>query len=250
MMNLRILPLVWRELKVNTTTHFVVGKIIVPTAYLLLFSLGFSYAFNGFYLNGEHVPYTSFFLPGLIALQVFLNYSYALSMVRWDRITNLITIIKIAGVGMGEYLLSKVFSTVLYSMLQGVYLILLGAVFFGRFPTFQGFVYMLVGIFVGCVFWVALGVVLGIVITNDVKRDIITTLVGLPASFASSVFYPLNMVHSSIFKAIVLLNPLTYLAQFLRNAYLFGTFDTISFLILLVASGLLSLLSYYTARNV
>ncbi len=164
--------------------------------------------------------YSSFVLPGIIALTIMQGGIYSLAYWMVDLKARGITKRMLATpLKQWQLVSSLVLARLVIVVIQAVILTLLGIfVFKAQFSgnIISTFALVLLG---GAIF-----LTIGLLISNYAKSydaaAPITSAVGLPLTFLSNVFYPLSVLPEPIQKIAKVL-PITYLADGLRQAYLF-----------------------------
>jgi ABC-2 type transport system permease protein len=216
------MPILWRECKITfTNSGRMVNHFLNPTLMLILFAIVFSLYTRSVRFGGETVPFVDFFVPGLLALQVFSLFTLTFSTVRIDNSRGFLADIAISKTSLISYYSGSLLANTLVAMLRVILLAVAAHVFLGSpLPgSINGFMVGLVGLFVGSVFWYSLGFVAGVFVTREDLRDVILSLLIMPTTFASTVYYNLDQMPRSIGN-IVRYNPLTYNVNILRDAFL------------------------------
>ncbi len=171
----------------------------------------------------SNMRYSSFVLPGVIAMTIMQGgiYSLAYWMVEL-KARGVIKRLLATPLKQWQLALSIVCARLVIVVAQVIVLTLLGffafhAQFAGNF--FSVLIFTLLG---GGIF-----LMVGLLISNFAKSydsaAPITSAIGLPLTFLSSVFYPLSILPPAL-QTVAKLLPITYLADGLRQAYLY-TFD-------------------------
>src|SRR5688572_18784937 len=115
----------WRQRITNL--GFVFWDLFVPAAYLMLFGTGFDYALaRSFIVDGREIEYTSYLLPGVIAMTAFsvaMNTSWGFFM---DKDSGIFYELLTYPITRREFLIGKVCFNVTISLLGALLTILLG----------------------------------------------------------------------------------------------------------------------------
>lgn len=219
---MNIMPIFWRECKVNSTNSAkIVNHFINPVISLILFAFIFSIYVKQIEYGAHVVRFVDFFIPGLLALQVFMLFSMTFSMVRIDNVNGLLANIAISKTGLYSYFVGSLLANLATTILR-IFLITIVAHFILKTPVPSNLinvVIILLAIFIGSVFWYSLGFVCGAFITREDTRDFVLTLLIPPFTFASSLYYNPAKI-SPVIEQIVLLNPLTYIINIIRSSFL------------------------------
>lgn len=173
----------------------------------------------GKFLN-TGITYSSFLLPGLIAMTIMQGGIYSLAYWMVDlKARGVIKRLMATPIKTWQLALSLVCARLVIVFAQVIILTLLGKLFFHA--AFAGnilSVLILVSIG-GTIFLMA-----GLLISNYAKSydsaAPLTSAIGLPLPFLSSVFYPLSFLPEALQKIAKVL-PMYYLADGLRQSYLF-----------------------------
>ena len=194
---------------------------IQPVAYLALFATALSSQFGTIPFLGRNLPYIEFILPGLLALQTNQLFHVLVSLASADRRFGVFPLMMMAGARAWEYVAAEVVSHGLVTAMQGILILVVGSALIRRppFPSAPG-----MGVRVGIVlvvwlaslvFWTTVGIIVGLRIEREEKRDMLWALLNLPLMFSSSVFYDVSRAPAFI-RILSYINPLTYCADTLR----------------------------------
>lgn len=171
-------------------------------------------------LVNSGVNYSSFVLPGIIAMTVMQGGIYSLAYWMVDlKARGVIKRLLAAPVKSWQLALSLVCSRLAIIFIQVALLTLAGRLFFHA---------QFAGNYLSIILLVALGapifLLMGLLISNYAKSydaaAPITSGIGLPLTFLSNIFYPLDLLPNAL-QVIAKLLPVTYLADGLRQAYLY-----------------------------
>ncbi|MCX6797461.1 MAG: ABC transporter permease [Candidatus Doudnabacteria bacterium] len=196
----------------------------------------------GKFIN-SNMAYSSFLLPGLIAMTIMQGGIYSLAYWMVDlKSRGVIKRLLATPLKQWQLMLSLVCARLVIVIIQVIILTLLGklvfhAAFAGNILSILILVLLGGGIFL----------LIGLLISNYAKSydsaAPITSAIGLPLPFLSSVFYPLDFLPTALQKIAKIL-PMTYLADGLRQAYLYPfNFQKIGFDILVLAIWLIAMLA-------
>jgi ABC-2 type transport system permease protein len=115
----------WRQRITNV--GFVFWDLLVPAAYLVLFGTGFDYALaRSFVVDGREIEYTSYLLPGVIAMTAFsvaMNTAWGFFM---DKDSGIFYEILTYPMTRRQFLIGKVCFNVTVSLIGALLTILLG----------------------------------------------------------------------------------------------------------------------------
>jgi len=220
----RIKALVQRELKRMTVSpSWLVTMTIQPVTYLALFAAALSGQFGAVSFQGKELSYIEFIVPGLLALQTNQTFHVLVSLASADRRFGVFPLMMMAGTQAWELVAAEVASHGLITAMQGMLILAVGSALIGK-PLFLSVpdVGMRAGIALAAwlaslVLWTTIGLMVGLRIEREEKRDMLWALLNLPLMFSSSVFYDVSRAPAFI-RILSYINPLTYCADTLRMA--------------------------------
>jgi ABC-2 type transport system permease protein len=191
----------------------------------------------------SQTSYSNYVLSGIIAMSIMQTGIYGLAYWMVDLKTRgvlkrfMVTPIKPAAMIFGI-----VSSRIVVVLIEVVALTIIGMVFFHA--TFAGNIIstLLISILGGAIF-----LLVGLLISNYSKSyetaAPITSAVGLPLTFLGNIFFPIDSL-PHVLKVVAKLLPITYLADGLRQAYLFAfDFKKIGFDVLILTVWLVILIA-------
>jgi len=203
---------------------------IQPIAYLLIFAVMFAEQFDAIELGGRSIPYLVFIIPGLIALQSYQAFHTQLSLSSGDRRWGILLMITIAGVRSSEYVFGQVAARSILAAIQSCLVVAVGLALVGGAG---GYVVNSLRIILAAsawiastVFWACLGLLIGVRLLSERKRDVLWALFNLPVMFTSSVFYDVGAGPFPI-RLASQVNPLTHCANAMRSALLLDVQDAV-----------------------
>lgn len=116
---INFMPIFWRECKVNlTNTGKLVNHFLNPMIALVLFAAMFSIYVREIQYGNSVVKFMNFFVPGLLALQVFMLFSLTFSMVRIDNVRGFLADIAISKTSLGSYYVGSLFANIVMAILR------------------------------------------------------------------------------------------------------------------------------------
>ncbi len=238
-----ITAVVYREYLLRITSlTWLFFDLFMPLIYLLIFGIGFDRALaDGIMMEGDLIPYNEFFLGGILAMTSFgigMNTSYGFFMDRdngifYEQLTYPMT--------RGEFLLGKVLFNCLISTVAAVIALGLGSWLLGITILFVYLPVVFIGIIVGTAGWFFFLMIFALRIRRNDMYNTIINLLYFIMLFASSLFYPLDLLPAWL-RTTALLNPVTWQADFLRY-FTIGVGDisqvmvqSVYFIVFLIAS--------------
>lgn len=220
-----ITAVVYREYLLRTTSMtWLFFDLFMPLIYLLIFGIGFDRALaDGIMFEGQLIPYNEFFLGGILAMTSFgigMNTSYGFFMDRdngifYEHLTYPMT--------RGEFLIGKVLFNCILATVAAVIALGLGSYLLDISISLRHLPLVFAGIVFGTAGWFFFLMIFALRIRrNDIYNTIINLLYFIML-FASSLFYPLELLPRWL-KTAALINPVTWQADFLRY-YTIGVGD-------------------------
>ncbi len=239
---MRVIGLVVRDFRrLWESRGLLIMTFIQPIAYLLIFAVMFARQFDAVELSVRSIPYLVFIIPGLIALQSYQAFHTQLSLSSGDRRWGILLMIAIAGVRPSEYVLGQVAARSILAAIQSCLVAVVGLALVAGITS--GYVVTPLRILLAAgawiastIFWTSLGLLIGIRLLSERKRDVLWALFNLPVMFTSSVFYNLESGPLAI-RLASRLNPLTYCADALRSALLLDVQDAVIPVLVLLGIG-------------
>jgi ABC-2 type transport system permease protein len=217
---MRFWPLFLRQLSAQTKWRPHLYMLFVqPMVYLFLFGTMMETAVPSIEHRGIHVPYLTFVLPGLIAMQAFNHFSTALTETSNERRWGVLRQYALLSVHPVDYIAAKFLANWCVLVCQ-VIMMVTGTWIMGHSAgTFVTVLAMMAVASVASFTWTSLGVGIGILIEHEEKRSTITTLVTLPVIMTASVFYSMETA-PPVLLALSWMNPLNYQAKLMREVLL------------------------------
>jgi len=208
---------VYREYLLRTTSlTWLFFDLFMPLIYLLIFGIGFDRALSeGIMMKGQLIPYNEFFLGGILAMTSFgigMNTSYGFFMDRdngifYEHLTYPMT--------RGEFLIGKVLFNCVIATVAAIIALGLGSWILGISLSVAHLPLVFVGIIIGTAGWFFFLMIFALRIRRNDMYNTIINLLYFIMLFASSLFYPLDLLPSWLTTA-ALINPVTWQADFLR----------------------------------
>lgn len=216
----RIGALVWRQFRQTLTW---IGpsliQLVRPVGYLLL-SVGLGAAMGPLVYRGQTVPYLDFLVPGLLAALAFDAFADALFRAASEKQWGVFRVATLHGAGPEKYLVSHMLYGYVWYVLRSLTLLAVAWALGARLgwtllPA------VLVWSVPGVALWAAVGTAVGVSIDSYNLRDTLASLLSIPVTFASSVFY--DPAHAPApLRLVATLNPLSLLANSMRALTLTG----------------------------
>ncbi len=232
-----------RELKkwVRNPIQFFVF-LIQPLFWILLFGSAFnitnlipsnipgssvivSNMMNNFFMGAKN--YISFLTPGMMAVMIVFTSMFSGISIIWDRRFGFLTKLVVAPIPRDSIIISKVFSSIVKSLVQASVLLIIAIVIPDGLSLGSGFnIYDLLGVYAS-LFLLSFGFSslfsLIVVRIRDMQTLMaITNLLNLPLTFASTALFPSSIMPDWL-KTIAEYNPLSWGTDIVRTLILRGS---------------------------
>jgi ABC-2 type transport system permease protein len=242
--------ILWREIKGELTAPITaVGHFVVPVFYVVFFAAAFGSNISQIAYKGLPFRYTEFFIPGLIALQTFTLFSWTFSMVRIDRSTNIVAVLLTSGIQPHVYFMGKMIAAIVVTLMR-VIIVFVASLFLSyvTLPKLPHLGISLLGLVLGTIIWFSLGFVSGLFMSREDVRDIVFSILTLPITFTSSMYYNIELAPSWV-RAIGMFNPLTYVVEVVRGGFLNLTVPTKTLTVLGLCSAVCVAIAFRSCKR-
>ncbi len=225
-----------------SSSHSIIIPILEPTAYLLIFGQVMVKIVPPVQYGGRPLDYTSFILPGILAIAAWHKGVHAGTPIYVDRMTGELETLFALPIRRWLILASNVGSVVLQTLLYTGTLLLVGSLLGTKLAC--GPARVLVAMCEVAVFTWFVGMVfcaLSSVIVRQEMFNIVINALILPLVFTSSVFYPVEAAPHWL-RAIALVNPINMASSALRSMMLqpdmaiSAAFRSLALMVLLAAA--------------
>jgi ABC-2 type transport system permease protein len=219
-----ILKLMYRNILVNTDPGSLTILIGLPALYLVFFGFGFG-ALASSSPQGSS-DYRSYLTPGIMAFQSVMAGTVGGSMLWADRRWGMLAQLLVGPFTRFQYLLGIMFTSLIFGLAGAlVMLVAAYALFVSISLTLIGTLFMFGTIAVGSIFFGSLMLLISAMVKSNNAYNSIQILILFVVNFASTVFYPLSQGLPLPIKVLFDVNPLTYVANNVRDGY-FGMLAT------------------------
>lgn len=229
---LRVIYIIWlREFKnFSREPSRLVGMIGQPLLYLLIVGQGIA---SGLSLNGaQNVNYLKFMYPGILGMSVLFTSIFSSMSIIWDRELGFLKEVLVAPVPRWGVAVGKILGGATVAMIQSVILILLAPVA-GVWPAAPGVLgfllqwvalaaQLLVLCFLMSVAVTSLGVFVAARMRSMQGFQMLMNLLVMPLYFLSGGMFPIVSAPFWM-KPLMIVDPLTYGVDALRNVVFAGT---------------------------
>jgi ABC-2 type transport system permease protein len=240
-----LLRLIYRNIRVNTDPGTLVILLGLPGLYLVFFGFGFQSITSG---DGSGTSYLAFLTPGILAFQAVMAGTVGGSMLWADRRYGMLAQLLSGPFTRIQYLLGIMLTSVLFALGGAAVMLALAAALLGGGPAAPlalGLIFA--AITLGSIFFGGLMLLLSALVKSNTAYNSIQILLIFVVNFASTVFYPASPGLPVTLRGLFEINPLTYVANAVRGAYL-GTLSAGDFTWLLVLLAETAVILYLATR--
>jgi ABC-2 type transport system permease protein len=206
-----------REGKIRATNAmFIFWDLLYPLGYLLVFSIGVSRSM-GFTSGPATVPYTDFFLAGVLGMASFgiaSNTSWSFFL---DRDNGIFYEMLTYPLSRPQYLVGKVLFNVLVALVQSLLTVTLASLFLHVKLELDHLPLLVAATIVGTAGWFFFNAIFALRIRRNDAFNTITSVFYFFFLFASSMFYPIDPLPVPV-RVLALVNPITWHVDVLRFA--------------------------------
>ena len=209
--------------------------------------------------TGNPIPYSNYVLPGIIAMTIMQGGIYSLAYWMVDlKSRGIIKRLLATPLKQWQLALSLVCGRLVIVVIQVIILTLLGVFAFhatfapqsfaGDYTGFAGNILStLLLVLLGGAIFLALGLIISRFAHSYDSAAPITSAIGLPLTFLGNIFYPISALPPAL-QTFAKFLPITYLADGLRQAYLYPfNFEKIGWDILMLTIWLIIMLIVLTS---
>jgi ABC-2 type transport system permease protein len=227
-----LIRLIYRNVVVNTDPGSLIILIGLPAMYLIFFGFGFQSVTSA---SGSSTLYLKFLTPGIMAFQVVMAGTVGGSMLWADRRWGMLSQLLQGPFTRLQYLLGIMLTSMLFGLGGALVMLGVAGALLHSVPTQPLALGEIFGaITLGSIFFGALMLFISALVKSNTTYNSIQILLIFVVSFASTVFYPLTNGLPLILRVLYQINPLTYVADAVRGAYLHTLTPTDGYQILLL----------------
>ncbi len=212
----KLVRLIYRNIVVNTDPGSLIILLGLPGMYLVFFGFGF----QSLATTGGGTSYLQFLTPGIMAFQAVMAGTVGGSILWADRRWGMLAQLLVGPFTRLQYLLGIMLTSMMFGL--GGALVMLGVAYalIGTAPlSLVPLVLILASITVGSIFFGALMLLLSALVKSNTAYNSIQILLIFLLNFASTVFYPLTSGLPVVLQGLFRINPLTYVSDAVRGAY-------------------------------
>lgn len=245
--------LTWRNVRVNTDPGTMLFMLGLPALYLGVLGIMFQGLIPSVDISDIHVSYTKFLAPGIIGMQAFTAGNIGGGMLWSDRRWGMFEQLMVGPFRRSDYLLGIMCVSIIFSLGGSAIMTVFAIALSGGFAfTAISLGYLLLILIVGTIFFSSLFLIISIVVRTMQAYNTITIFLFFTLDFASTAFYPITSATPMSLKIISDINPLSYVANVVRDAMVYGvSISTGSQTLLMIALMMIFFgIALYLYRNV
>ncbi|MBI5530807.1 MAG: ABC transporter permease [Candidatus Doudnabacteria bacterium] len=192
--------------------------------------------------SGAQIKYSNYVLPGIIAMTIMQGGIYGLAYWMVDlKSRGIIKRLMATPIKQWQLALSLISARLIVVIAQTIILTLLG-IFVFKADFAGNIISTIILVLLGGAIFLCVGLIISSFAKSYDTAAPITSAVGLPLTFLGNIFYPVDSLPGAL-QTFAKLLPITYLADGLRQAYLFPfNFNKIGFDILILTVWLIAIL--------
>ncbi len=242
-----------RNISVNTdpgTMFFMLG---LPAFYLLVLGIMFQGIIPSISINNESISYTHFLAPGIVGMQAFTAGNIGGGMLWSDRRWGMFEQLMVGPFRRTDYLLGIMGVSIIFSLGGSAIMIVLATFTSGGFAfSAISTISMIFTLVTGTIFFTSLFLIISILVRTMQAYNTLTILFFFILTFASTAFYPITPQTPEALRLLSSLNPLSYVANIVRDSMVYGVGIGTFYDIIIVTGLMLSffLISLGLYRNV
>jgi ABC-2 type transport system permease protein len=211
-----ILRLVYRNVVVNTDYGTLIILVGLPALYLVFFGYGFQSLAAG----ASH-SYLDFLAPGIVSFQTVMAGIVGGSMLWADRRWGMLAQLLVGPFSRLQYLLGIMLTSVIFGFAGAAVMMVAAYLLTGTLAvTAAGGLVIVAAILVGSILFGSLMLFISALVKSNNAYNSIQVLIIFVVNFASTVFYSISPDIPAPLRALFLVNPLTYLANIVRDGYM------------------------------
>ncbi len=244
-----------RNIRVNVdvgTLSFLLG---LPALYFFVLGLMLQGTINDISIGSVTASYTSFLAPGIMAMQTLTAGNIGGSLLWSDRRWGMFEQLMVGPFRRSDYLLGIIFVSVFFSL--GGSLIVLGFAYTVGTTinmTALSSVYLIVSLTLGSIFFASIFLIIAVLAKTMQAYNTITIVLFFLLDFASTAFVPITSGIPVFLRNLSGFNPLSAVANIVRDSTLYGIkgstlTQTLLIAVLTVIFFFISMLMYRKVRT-
>lgn len=248
----RIFRLTYRILVSSMDVNTIGFFILMPVGYLLVMGLMMGSIVPYMYYNGLKISYVTFIAPGIVADQILIGGSLAGWILWQDKRIGMLEQIFSMPYTRFHYLIGNLISMIVVTFAGAMVMTLVAIPFISLNISILGLLLVIVFLVLGTFIFGSIMLALGAIVKSNQVFNLVSNIVFFLVTFASSVFYPITYQTPYLLKIIAEFNPLTYVVDGIRSAYLnqIGIGEIYEFIILSILSLVFMAIATFTYRRI
>jgi ABC-2 type transport system permease protein len=244
-----IMKLMFRNIKVNTDPGTLLFLVGLPAMYLIFFG----YGFQSFTAPGSNPKVIlRFMAPGIAAFQAVIAGQVAGGMLWSDKRWGMLAQMLVGPFTRLEYLMGIMLTCVVLGLTGAGVMFAVAYLLIGATPITVAGVFLVVSAaLIGSLLFGSMTLILSAFIKSSTAYNSITILILFVVNFASTVFYPFSSSYPLPLQALFIINPLTYVANTVRDGYnaSIGFNDVTNLFLLLIGTVILLFVAIWAYRR-
>lgn len=224
-----------RNIRVNTdpgTMFFMLG---LPAFYLLVLGIMFQGLIPSVPIGNKSISYTQFLAPGIVGMQAFTAGNIGGGMLWSDRRWGMFEQLMVGPFRRTDYLLGIVSVSIIFALGGSVIMMVLATVISGAFNlTIVSTIYLVLSLVGGTILFSSLFLALSILVRTMQAYNTLTILLFFILDFGSTAFYPITSETPEALRLLSTANPLSYVANVVRDSMVLGVTATTTAELLLI----------------
>jgi len=209
-----IIRLAQRNFRSSLDREFLVIQLVLPLFFIFVAGFGYTLIVPGV----EGISYETFLATGAVAMTVMSSSMLSGTMIWFDRNFGMFEQILMGPFTRLQYVVSVALTIVLTGIMSSVVVFLVSiAVSPGLILSFKSILELFGSLILGSLFFGGFGIFVSLRVKSSEALAATMNLMFFVFTFLSSVFYPSNSKYL-ILRIIFQINPLTYVADLVRNS--------------------------------
>ncbi len=249
---IKIIRMSYRIIRAVTDANTLGFLLMMPILYLVIMGVMMGSFIGSFKYYGHETNYIMFLAPGIIASQVLTGGSMAGWSLWMDKRTGMIEQIFSMPYRKSDYLIGIIIAMTIISIISSMIMLIFSIPFIKIIMTVSDFLFIILNLFLGTLFFGMLNLTIGIIVKSNQFMNLISNVLYMVLTFASSIFYPISQNSPAVLKYISDTNPLTYVSNCIRDAFFnnINGNDYISIFLLVILSLIMTLITILTYRKI
>ncbi|MGC8610121.1 MAG: ABC transporter permease [Thermoplasmata archaeon] len=249
---IRSIRIAYRILRAVTDVNTLGFLLIMPILYLIIMAIMMGSFIGKFEYHNIKTTYITFLTPGIMSIQVLTGGNVAGWSLWMDKRTGMLEQIFSMPYRRSDYLIGIVIAMTFVSILSSLIMLIFAYPFINIILTPLDFLFIIIFLFLGTLFFGMLNLTIGIIVKSNQFMNLVSNILYMILTFASSVFYPISGNLPKILIYISYTNPLTYVSNSVRDLFynILNSDDIYSLFILSILSLLMTIFTVFIYRKI